>query len=147
MRGELAMASDRSVGEFDRQLRDVRYELLDEATEDSIGLWEAPMTARKLFPDLDHDQQMAIAKRAVRDLLDDELIAFHWRNDPNASERIGRDEVMEELGRAKWWQPPQSSDPSKNWYQIDWLWMTATERGQEERDRQTRMRFSSGDSA
>jgi hypothetical protein len=140
----MVMRPDESTKHFDRELRDVTYELLEEATEDSIGLWEAPMTVRKLFPHLDSEQQQAIARQAVRELLAEELIAFYWRSDAAPDEHLGRAEATRELEQAKWWQAPRSSDASKNWYEIDWLWFRATDKGREERDRQARLRFAPG---
>jgi hypothetical protein len=140
----MAMRPDESTKHFDRELREVTYELLEEATEDSIGLWEAPMTVRKLFPDLDSDQQQAIARQAVRHLLAEELIAFSWRSDAAPDEHLGGEEAARELEQAKWWQAPRSSDTSKNWYEIDWLWFGATDKGQDERERQARIRFAPG---
>jgi hypothetical protein len=140
----MGMRPDESTKHFAQDVRDVAFELLDEATEDSVGLWEAPSTARKLFPDRDSEQQHAIAKQAVRDLLDEQLITFYWRSDAAPSENIGREEAARQLEQARWWQIPQSSDASKNWYEIDWLWFRATDKGQKERDRQARMRFTPG---
>jgi hypothetical protein len=140
------MRPDESTKPFDRELRDATYELLDEATEDSIGLWEAPMTVRKLFPELDSDQQQAIARQAVRDLLGEQLIALYWRSDAAPSEHIEREEAARQLEQAKWWHAPRSSDSSKKWYEIDWLWFRATDKGHEERGRQARMRFAPGGS-
>lgn len=140
------MRSDGSAKQFERELRDVRYELLDEAAEDSIGLWEVPMTVRKLFPELASDQQAAIARQVVRELLGEDLIAFYRRRDATPSERMEAEEVASRLEQDTWWQVPQTADPHKNWYEIDWLWLATTDRGQEERDRQARMRFAPGGS-
>jgi hypothetical protein len=83
------MRPNEAIEDFDDEARDVAYELLDEASEDSIGLWEAPMTARKLFSEQNPDQHQAFARQAVRDLLDKQLIAFYWRSDAAPSEAIG----------------------------------------------------------
>jgi hypothetical protein len=140
----MVMRPDESTKHFDHDVRDVAFELLDEATEDSVGLWEAPSTVRKLFPNRDPEQQHAIARQAVRDLLDEQLITFYWRSDAAPSEDIGREEAARQLEQPSWWQIPQSSDASKNWYEIDWLWFRATDKGQQERDRQARLRFAPG---
>jgi hypothetical protein len=138
------MRPDEARKRLDHDLRDVAYELLDEATEDSVGLWDAPMTVRKLFPDRDSYQQQAIARQAVRALLDQQLIAFYWRSDAAPSEHLGHDLAARELEQDKWWQAPRSTDASRNWYEIDWLWFRATDKGQKECDRQARMRFTPG---
>lgn len=138
------MRPDESTKRFARELRDVTYELLEEATEDSIGLWEAPATVRKLFPERTSDQQYAIARQAIRNLLDEQSIAFYWRSDAAPSDHIGREEAARQLEQSKWWQAPESSDASTNWYEIDWLWFRATDKGQKERERQARIRFAPG---
>jgi hypothetical protein len=125
---------------------DARYEILDEAVDDSIGLWEVPMAVRKLLPERNSEEQREIAKQAVISLLEEDLITFFWRNDADPSSQLEKKEAVEELKKDRWWQVPESSDPDKNWYDIDWLWMAATVKGQDERDRQARARFSLGES-
>jgi hypothetical protein len=128
------------------QLSEARYQLLDEATEDTIGLWEAPMTVRKVLPELSDPEQKQIARQVILSLLNEDLIEFHWRSGAAPSTHVERQRAIEELQQDRWWQVPQSSDPDLNWYEIDWLWMTVTAKGREERDRQARIRFSPGKS-
>lgn len=109
------MRPDEATKRFDHELRDVAYEFLDEATEDSVGLWGGADGGPKLFRDRDSHQQQAIARQAVRDLLDERLTAFYWRSDAASVEHLRRVEAARELEQAKWWQAPQSSDTSKNW--------------------------------
>lgn len=101
----------------------LRYEILDLASDDYLGLWEVLWTVKQHFPEDEIGNAMAKARQLVLDLLQDrELQLYQGVRFDGDEAMIGPNDQEELLNIGTYWQEPIGD--------IEHLRVVATEQGE-----------------